>query len=119
MAVQVRQRGLSLISFIFTAAVITIFAAVGFRVAPAYFEYFAVQKALESTLEDDTATNATRVRTVLDNRLSAQYVDAIRAADVQVTRDGNAIVATIEWQRVLHMVGNASILLEFTAQAQR
>ena len=33
--------------------------------------------------------------------------------------EGNAIVATLAWQKILHMVGNASILLEFEAAATR
>ncbi len=113
------QRGLSMIGFLFTAAVVIVVALVGFRVLPAYIEYYAVQKALESTLADETAITPAQIRNTMDKRLSAQYVDAIKAGDVKVSRDGNAIVASVEWQRVLHMVGNASILLEFVAEAQR
>jgi hypothetical protein len=38
---------------------------------------------------------------------------------VAVGREGNAIVATLSWQKVLHMIGNASILLEFEARSSR
>jgi len=39
------QRGLSIIGFLLVAAVVIIFALVGFRVLPSYIEYFSVQKA--------------------------------------------------------------------------
>jgi len=36
-----------------------------------------------------------------------------------VSKEGNQVVASLEWQKVLHMVANASILLEFQATATR
>jgi len=37
----------------------------------------------------------------------------VRPSDVQVNRDGNRLVASASWQRILPMVANASILLDF------
>jgi len=104
------ERGLSMIGFLFTTAVIIIFALVAFRVGPSYIEYFTVQKALDLTMQ---------IRRSMDRRLSADYVDSVNAADVAIGREGNAIVATLSWQKVLHMIGNASILLEFEARSSR
>ena len=36
-----------------------------------------------------------------------------------VGREGNLIVATLSWQKILHMIGNASILLEFEVRSTR
>ena len=40
-----RQRGLSMIGFLFVAVVAIVCIMVGFRVAPAYIEYYSVTKA--------------------------------------------------------------------------
>ena len=48
----VRQRGLTMIGFLFVAAVVLVLALLSFRVIPAYIEYFSVQKALEGALND-------------------------------------------------------------------
>ena len=114
-----RQRGLSMIGFLFTAGVLVVIALVGFRVLPSYIEYFSVKKALEATLADDSIRTAPEIRHSIDLRLNAEYVDSVRAADLQVQKQGNQIVASMQWQKVLHMVGNASILLEFNAEAAR
>jgi hypothetical protein len=114
-----RQRGLSIIGFLLLAAVIIIFALVGFRVLPSYIEFFTVQKALEQTLADQANITPQDIRRSLERRISADYVDSVRASDVTVTKEGNQIVARLEWQKVLHMVANASILLEFEASATR
>ena len=113
------ERGLSMTGFLFTTVVIIIFALVAFRVGPSYIEYFTVQKALDQTMRDIENPTANEIRRSMDRRLSADYVDAVRASDVLVGREGNAIVATLSWQKVLHMIGNASILLEFEARSSR
>jgi hypothetical protein len=116
---QRRQRGLSIIGFLLVSAVVIIFALVGFRVLPAYIEYYSVQKSLEQTLADQSNITPQDIRRSLERRISADYVDSVRASDVTVTKEGNQIVARLEWQKILHMVANASILLEFEASATR
>ena len=108
-----------MIGFLFTTIVIIIFALVAFRVGPSYIEYFTVQKALDQTMLDVQTPTAAEIRRSLERRISADYVDSVRASDVTVTKEGNQIVARLEWQKILHMVANASILLEFEASATR
>ena len=113
------ERGLTMIGFIFVAAIVVIVALIGFRVLPSYVEYFQVQKALQGALDDSESGNLAEVRRNFDRRTSATYVDSVRPTDVLVSRQGNQIVATLTWQRILPMIGNASILLDFDATATR
>ena len=114
-----RQRGMTILGFLMVSAVIIIFALVGFRVLPAYIEYFTVQKALQATLAEAGNLTPQDIRRSLERRIAADYIDSVRASDVTVTKEGNQIVASLAWQKILHMVGNASILLEFEASASR
>ncbi len=114
------QRGLSMIGFLFTAVVVVAVAMIGFRMAPAYIEFYAVQKAMQESLDQMSDINNTReFRNAVEGRLNVNYVDAIKASDVELKRTGNAVVATASWERKLHIAGNAYILLEFEAQASR
>jgi hypothetical protein len=113
------ERGITILGFLFVAAVVITVALVGFRVLPAYIEYFAVQKALQTALEDAPTGNVAEVRRAFDRKAGAGYIESVRPADIQVLRQGNAITATASWQRVLPMIGNASILLDFDASASR
>ena len=114
-----RQRGLSLIGFLFVTAVVLVVALLGFRVVPAFIEYVSVQKALQGALNDSKELTAADVRKLLDRRFNADYIDSIRAADVQVTRSNNVTTASVSWESKLHLVANASLLLEFDASASR
>ena len=105
--------------FLFTTVVVIIVALIAFRVGPSYIEYFTVQKALDQTMREVQNPTISEIKRSMDRRLSADYVDSVNAGEVIVGREGNLIVATLSWQKVLHMIGNASILLEFEARSTR
>ena len=107
------ERGLTILGFLFVAVVVVTVALVGFRVMPAYVEYFAVKKALEQALDESPTGNIQEIRRSFDRKTSAGYIESVRPSDVQVSRDGNRLVASVSWQRILPMVANASILLDF------
>ncbi|TMG94264.1 MAG: DUF4845 domain-containing protein [Betaproteobacteria bacterium] len=113
------ERGITILGFLFVAAVVIVVALVGFRVLPAYIEYFAVEKALKTALDDAPTGSVGEVRRAFDRKAGAGYIESVRPADIQVSRQGGSITATASWQRVLPMVGNASILLDFDASASR
>ena len=114
-----RQRGLTMIGFLFVRVVVLVVALLSFRVIPAYIEYFSVQKALEGALADSQDLSRTDIIRRLDRRLGADYIDSVRAGDIEVTKSGNVTTVSASWQNKLHLVGNASLVLEFDATASR
>ena len=115
-----RHGGLTLIGFVFVAAVIAIFVVVGARVTPAYIEYYSVQKSLEKTLaEAKDPTSAASVRQTFDRYLAAEYIDSIRSRDLEMSKEGNQVTLSVAWTRKLHLVGNMSLFLDFEASATR
>ena len=69
MQMRTRQRGLSMIGFLFVAVVVVVCVMVGFRVMPAYIEYYSVQKALEQALIDAKDLNsAAEIRAAFQKR---------------------------------------------------
>jgi Domain of unknown function (DUF4845) len=119
MTMRERQRGLSMLGFLFVAAVVLIGALLAFRVIPAYIEYFSVQKALEGALADSPDLTRADILRRIERRLGAEYIDSMHANDVNITRAGNVTTAYASWQNKLHLVGNASLLLDFEASASR
>ena len=120
MQMRTRQRGLSILGFLFVAAVVIVVVMVGFRVMPAYIEYYSVRKALEQSLEDAKDLNsAAEIRNAFQRRADAGYIESVDAKDVEVTKTKNEVTASVSWTRKLPMVANASILLEFEATATK
>jgi Domain of unknown function (DUF4845) len=116
-----RQRGLTILGFLLVAAVVVIFAMVGFRVVPSYIEYQSVRKALDDTMRGGSAdpNNPAAFRAELARRLQTSYVEDVKAADVLLQRSGTQLTAELAWERRLHMFGNMYILLEFEATSAR
>ena len=115
-----RQTGFTITGFIFVAAVLIAIAMIGFRVLPSYIEYFSVEKTLRQTLQNarDGVTLA-EFRKDFDLKASADYIDSVRGSDVDLSRDGNQLVASASWTNTLHLIGNVSLLLEFEASARK
>jgi hypothetical protein len=115
------QRGLTIFGFLITAAVVVVFALVGFRVIPSYVEYYSVKRALEDTMRGGSvdSNNPQAFRTELERRLQTSYVENVKARDVILQRTGGQTTAELSWERRLHMVGNAYILLEFEVNSAR
>jgi hypothetical protein len=108
-----RQSGLTLIGFLFVAAVVVVIGLVGFRVLPSYIEYFSVKKALAGALDDAVDGQPATVRRFFERRISAEYIDSIDWRNLEVTKQNNQIVGTIAWENRLPLVYNISLLLEF------
>jgi hypothetical protein len=114
-----RQRGLSMMGFLFVAAVVLVSALIAFRVVPAYIEYFSVQKALQGALNDSPDLSKTDIRRRVERRIGAEYIDSVSASEIEVTKSNNVTTASVSWQNKLHLVGNVSLLLDFDASASR
>jgi Domain of unknown function (DUF4845) len=115
------QGGLTILGFMLVAAVVIIFAMVGFRVVPSYIEYYSVKKSLDDTMRSGNVdpSNLQAFRAELARRLQTSYVENVKANDAIVQRSGNQISAELAWERRLHMFGNAYILLEFEVTSVR
>ena len=115
-----RQRGLTMTGFLFTAIVAVTVVMIAFRVMPPYIEYYTVKKIMAKTLEDSKqGFSLYQFRKDFDLKASADYIDSVQGTDIQVAKEGNTLVATANWTRTLHLIGNASLLLEFEATATK
>lgn len=115
-----RQRGLTITGFVFVAIVAIIGVMVGARMIPAYIEWYTVRKVMANTLQTaKEGFTLYQFRRDFDLKASADYIDSVQGTDIEVTKEGNQLVATATWTRVLHLVGNVSLLLEFEATATK
>jgi sensor histidine kinase regulating citrate/malate metabolism len=115
-----RQRGLSMMGFLFVAVVVVACVMIGFRVMPAYIEHYSVQKALEEALATAKDLNSTaEIRNAFQRRADAGYIESVQSRDIEVTKSKNEVTASVEWTRKLPLVANVSLWLEFEASATR
>ena len=110
------QRGLSMIGFLFVAAVVLVVAMIAFRMIPSYIEYYTIQKALEGALADSNDLSTATIRRAMERRLARRLHRRGRRARTSRSRgNGNEITASVGWEKRLPLVGNVSLLLDFYA----
>ncbi len=115
-----QQSGLTMIGFLFVTIVIVVCVMIGFRVTPAYIEYYSIQKALEQALVTAKDLNsAAEIRSAFQKRVDSGYIESVKGKDIEITKTRNEVTASVSWTRKLPLVANVSLLLEFDASATR
>ena len=110
-----RQQGLTLLSIAFILALIAFFVLLILKIAPIYIDHSKVANAL-AALEQTTdiqTKNEHEVRQSLDKRFNMNYVYDVTQDDIKVTKRGDYLKVQIEYETVVKIIGNLSVLAEF------
>ncbi len=115
-----RQRGITMLGFLFVAAVLMVVVMLAFRIAPAVVEYYSVKAALNDALSEvKDPTAMPDVQKAFQRRIDAGYIESVSAKDVEFTKEKNTVIANVSWSRTMHLVANASLVLDFAVTATR
>jgi hypothetical protein len=110
-----RQQGLTLISIAFILGLIAFFVLLILKIAPIYIDHSKVVNALaalEKTTDIQTKSEQ-EARTILDKRFTMNYVYDVTQDDIKVIKRGNYLKVEIEYETVVKVFGNLSVLAEF------
>lgn len=110
---------MSIWSLLLGALVVIACAVVGFRVVPAYVEYFSVKSALQQAMAETTDFNsAAPLRSAFQRKADAGYITTVKGSDIQLERPDGKVVAHLDWTRKLPLVSNVYLVIEFETKAQ-
>lgn len=116
---RVRQRGLTMFSFLFVAVAVVFVALLAMKLVPAYMEFFTIKKILTdigSSPNIATMSNA-EIRTSYDKRANIDYVTTVRPSDLEIERQNGVSVVSVNYIYQTPLVGNVSLLVEFKASS--
>jgi Tfp pilus assembly major pilin PilA len=112
-----KQRGVTMIGWIFLLIPIAIVAYAGIRVGPEYFNYYKVVTALKDTakqLEPDEAITANGIRGTIEKRFDTGYVDEPQAKDLVITRnEAGAWQVQADYEKTVPLFGNLFLTMSF------
>ena len=114
-----KQQGVTLIGFIFMAALVAGAGIIVFRAVPIYNEYFTMQRILKSIDLGNQDAPPAEIRKQFELKASADYVYDIKSRDIQITKENGRIILTVPYQRTIPIAGNVSILFEFEANNRK
>ena len=111
-----KQRGVTMIGWIFLLVPVAVVVYAGIRVAPEYLNYYKVITALNETASqfkgDDSASPAT-LRSAIEKRFDTGYVDEPRAKDIVVTKSDEGWTMTADYEKTVPMFANLHLLMVF------
>jgi hypothetical protein len=112
-----RQRGLSLMGLIITLGVVAFFALMGFKLLPAYLEYWTVQRIVADLAHSpELRGGAPRdVVAAFDRRAVIDNVTSIRGNELEINKSGEGFEITASWSKRVPLFGNINACMDFEA----
>ncbi len=111
-----RQRGLSLIGLIFFAGLLAMAGVVAAQVFPTAIEFFNIQKAVRKAANE--GTTPAEVRSVFDKASAIDDFKSVVAKDLVITKEGDKVVVSVDYQREIHLAGPAFLTLKYEVRSK-
>ena len=110
-----RQRGITLISFVFVLIVIGFFGYMAMVLGPAYNEYYGVVKAMNSVAAENTpgSTDIDAMRKSLDRHFTVGYVESVDGTQMKLVRDKGGNLISMDYEVRKPFLYNVDFVLKF------
>ncbi len=112
-----KQKGMTFIGLVLVVAAVICIAVVGMKVAPAYGEFMNIKKAIKKIASSGSVDSMSKkdIANAFDKSASIDNIERVHGADLVVASG----VISAEYQVVIPLVANASILLDFNATSAK
>ena len=110
------QRGLTFLSIIFILGLIAFFVLLTLKIAPIYMNHSKVVNALAAleNMPDIDVMSKREIQMSLNKRFNMNYVEKVGGDEITITKSSNYTKVEIEYEVVEKLVGNLSVLVEFS-----
>jgi Domain of unknown function (DUF4845) len=111
-----RQRGVTFLGWIVLLVPVALVGYVALRAVPVYLNYGKVTRAFEQVRSEYSSTESTTrelIKSSLEKRFDVDYIESPKMADVSIRKTGEGWVLEVEWEDVVPLMYNASLLMEF------
>ncbi len=110
-----RQRGLTLSGFLLWSVALILVLLLGFRIGPAYYEYFVIQKQLRAIAEDPVAATGSRgeIEAAFLRRATVENIRVVEPRDLRISKRDNGIEISASYSVRVHLFRNLSACLDF------
>ena len=111
-----RQRGITFLGWVFLLLPVAIVVYMVIRAVPLYLNYTKVAQAFEQTQTEYAAAGSVTgqmLKSSLEKRFDTGYVEHPKIQDVSIRKSGEGWVMEVEYEELVPLFYNVSLLLEF------
>ncbi len=110
-----RQTGISLGGLLLGGFVLIFAALLGMKLAPSYIEYFNAKKAITGIAEGSQEASPADMRQSFANRSDIDDITSIKAADIEIVKEGGVPVLSFAYRKEIPLFSNVSVCIDFAA----
>jgi hypothetical protein len=111
-----KQRGVTMIGWIFLLAPMAVVLYAGIRVGPEYLNYWKVTTAMKETasqLKSDETLSPATIRNGLERRFDTGYIDEPNVKDIAIAKQDAGWAMTADYEKTVPLFGNLYLLMSF------
>jgi hypothetical protein len=109
-----RQRGATFIGMVTIIAILGFALYAGIRLAPLYFEYMAVVRAMEQTAKEHSGgTTPQQLRNALNRRWTIEDIKSLEPKEIEITKSGTGFAMRAWYRAEAPFIGNVSLVADF------
>jgi Tfp pilus assembly major pilin PilA len=112
------QRGVSLGGLLIGAVILIVLALIGFKVGPAYGEYFAIKGAVVAIAQERPGATVAEIRKAYDARASIDDLSSVKASDLEITKEGGEIVIAFAYRKEVPLFKNIGLFIDFAGRSK-
>jgi len=114
-----KQSGATMLGMLIVGAMIVFVALIVMKAVPAYTEFMSVKKVLRAMQHDSlNGMSNKEIKDSFDKRASIDYIDTVKGSDLNIEKgEGGETVVTVDYQIVKPVIGNVSMLIDFSARS--
>ena len=111
-----RQRGVTMIGWVFLLIPMALTLYAFIRVGPVYLNYWRIVDAMQKTASEfkgDETLSSTAIKNSLAKRFDIGYVEKITTNDIEVKKAGTGWEMTTAYEGTAPLFSNISIVIDF------
>ncbi len=115
------QRGITITGFLVFAMLAVAVLLLGFKIGPAYTEFYTIQKIFRTMAAEPALLTGSRsdINVAFRNRAGMDNIKSITHDQIEVTKDGNGIVFSASYSVRVPLFYNLSACMDFRPSSEK
>jgi len=117
-SMQGKQRGISLSGLFVGLFILIIVALLAMKLIPAYMEFGTAKNAIVAIGRDKANATPAEIRRAFDSRAAIDDIKAVKASDLDITKEGGEVVIAFAYRKEVPLFGNVGVYFDFAANSK-
>lgn len=113
-----KQTGVSLSGLIVVLVVLVFVALLGFKVGPAYAEFYTAKDMIRKIAEGNRTGTVHSIRKAWETRTMIDEIKAVSKDDLEITKEGSEVVISFAYKKVIPLFSNIGVYVDFAANSK-